>query len=227
MNLAIIQARVGSSRLPGKVLADVCGRPLLWYVVERVKRAKLVDQVVVAVPDTAEDLAIHSLCAAWNVPCVSGPEQDVLARFKLIADLWQPTPDLIVRITADCPLIDSEVIDATIEQLRDGAMWASNIVPRAWPDGLDVEVFMRETLRWLDEQTTNPADREHVTPLLYRHGGEYGGGQLRCPVALGDLRWTVDTKEDLDWVRQVYARMPWDAGWSRILFSGIEHRRVV
>jgi spore coat polysaccharide biosynthesis protein SpsF len=227
MNLAIVQARVGSSRLPGKVLADVCGKPLLWYVVERVKLAKHVDQVVVAVPDTAEDLAIQSLCATWNIPCVSGPEHDVLARFKLIADLWQPAPDRIVRITADCPLIDPDVIDATIEQLRNGDTWASNIVPRTWPDGLDVEVVTRLGLHCLDQLTTDASDREHVTPALYHPKQLFGiGGELRCPVALGDLRWTVDTQADLDWVRQVYARVPWDAGWSRILFSGIEHRRA-
>lgn len=226
MNLAIIQARVGSQRLPGKTLADVCGHPLLWYVVQRTKLARLVDQVVVATPDTAEDMAIHAACDEWGVTCVAGPGPDVLKRLALIAELWQP--DLIVRITADCPLIDPDVIDATIEQLRDKATWASNIQPRTWPDGLDVEVVTRLGLQLLDRLTDDPRDREHVTPLLYQPKQLFGiGGTLQSPVHLGDLRWTVDTQADLDWVRQVYQRVPWNAGWSRILFSGVPPRKAV
>lgn len=220
MVLAIVQARVGSTRLPGKVLADVCGKPLLWYVVHRTQRAKHVDQVVVAIPDTVEDLAIAQRCAAWNIPCVAGAEHDVLNRFITIAERWQPQPNVIVRITADCPLIDPDVIDETIAQLRNGHQWASNIVPRTWPDGLDVEVFTRQTLLRLDITTMNDADREHVTPDLYRFRAYGEGGQLRCPVSLGDLRWTVDTEEDLRWLRQVVARLPrWDARWLQILFG--------
>jgi spore coat polysaccharide biosynthesis protein SpsF len=225
---------MSSARLPGKVLADVCGKPLLWYVVERVKRAKLVDQVVVAIPlarlgDPDPDLAIASMCASWGVDCYAhGGQADVLSRFIGVINALPETPDLIVRITADCPLIDPEVIDATIEQLHDGGTWASNIVPRTWPDGLDVEVLTRRGLECLDTFTVVAAEREHVTPALYREVEIFGqGGALACPVPLGDLRWTVDTAEDLDWVRQVYARVPWDAGWSRILFCGVEHRRNV
>jgi len=226
MNLAIVQARIGSSRLPGKVLADVCGKPLLWYVVQRTMRATHVDQVVVATPETREDLVIHAACAAWNVPCVAGPEHDVLKRFAMIAEAWRPRPDLVVRITADCPLIDPDVIDATIEQVRNSAQWASNIHPeRTWPDGLDVEVLTLPMLIALDAATTG-ADREHVTPDLYRPNAYPAGGSLVCPVNLGDLRWTVDTQADLDWVRQVYRRLPWRARWQQILFSGIEQRRV-
>lgn len=229
MNLAIVQARVGSHRLPGKVLADIWGKPMLWYVVHRTLRARLVDQVVVATPDTQEDLAIHALCAGWNVPCVAGSEHDVLTRYAMIAALWDPTPDLIVRITADCPLIDPDVIDATIEQLRDGQAWASNIVPRTWADGLDVEVLTAHCLRSLDAFTVLAGERAHVTPALYRAREIFGaGGSLQSPTNLGDLRWTVDTAADLDWVRQVYQRLPWRARWQDVLFSagGLGLRRV-
>lgn len=229
MNLAIVQARLGSSRLPGKVLADVAGKPMLWYVVHRTMRARFVDQVVVATPDTIDDLAIHAMCAGWNVPCVAGAEHDVLHRYLTVAELWQPRPDLIIRITADCPLIDPDVIDATIEQLRDGKIWASNIVPRTWPDGLDVEVMTAGCLRALGQFSAVAAERVHVTPALYRERDIFGeGGQLQAPIGIGDLRWTVDTQADLDWVRQVYARLPWRARWQDVLFSagGLGVRRA-
>jgi spore coat polysaccharide biosynthesis protein SpsF (cytidylyltransferase family) len=221
--VAIIQARVGSTRLPGKVLADVAGVSVLSYVVNRTRMAKRVDDVIVACPASVEDGAIVSACAKnGTVPVLCGPEHDVLSRYDGAATIMYA--DRVVRITADCPLIDPDVIDATIDAC-DGKPWASNVHPdRTWPDGLDVEVFTVKTLRRLDELTTDPRDREHVTPLLYR-GAAGEGGSLRCPVALGDLRWTVDTQQDLDWVRQVYSRLPWNASWQQVLFSGIEHRR--
>jgi spore coat polysaccharide biosynthesis protein SpsF len=218
--LAIIQARVGSRRLPGKVLAEVAGRPLLWYVVRRAQLALRVDQVVVAIPDTTEDLAIADLCAAWDVPCVTGPEHDVLARYQLILERWQPRPDLVVRITADCPLIDPDVIDATIGALEPDKIWASNVRRRTWPDGLDVEVLRPTTLRWLADFAREPGDREHVTPRLYREVSCWNAGSFyEAPLNMGHLRWTVDVQVDLDWVRQVYTALPWDARWAAVLLQ--------
>lgn len=229
--VAIVQARMGSSRLPGKVLAPIGDHPLLSYVVRRVQLAKLVDRVIVATPATKADAQIHNWCLLSAVDVLAGAERDVLGRYLAVAE--HARADRIVRITADCPLIDPDVIDATIEACE-GKPWASNIHPaRTWPDGLDVEVMTIETLRALDVYTSDLSDREHVTPLLYR-GGEYHkkvilpavGGSLAAPVPLGDLQWTVDTQEDLDWVCQVYSRLPWHASWQQVLFSGIEHRRA-
>lgn len=227
--LAIVQARVGSSRLPGKVLAEVAGRPMLWYPIRRTQLAKRVDQVVVAIPDTLEDLDIAQLCAAWDVHCIAGPEHDVLARYLAIAQAWQPTPDIIVRITADCPLIDPGVIDAVLtlfdRQETASVVYASNIFPeRTFPDGLDVEAFPLSTLELLSELATDPADREHVTAYLHRHPKQFLGPErairsARLPARLGDLRWTVDTAEDLAFVRMVFEdwRCPWDATMHQLL----------
>lgn len=220
--IAVVQARMGSTRLPGKVMADLAGGRLLWYVVHRVWLAKRIDHVVVAVPDTPADREIFDWCLDSGIAATFGAERDVLQRYVDV--VGARFANRVVRITADCPLIDPDVIDATIEACE-GKPWASNVHPdRTWPDGLDVEVFTVETLQWLNYLTTDPSDREHVTPLLYR-GALGPGGSLRCPVALGDYRWTVDTQADLDWVRQVYGRLPWNASWQQILFSGIPHRR--
>jgi spore coat polysaccharide biosynthesis protein SpsF (cytidylyltransferase family) len=230
--LAVIQARMGSARLPGKVLAEVNGRPMLWYVVRRAQLAKRVDQVVVAIPDdTVEDLEIARLCAAWNVPCVSGPGDDVLARYLMVAQAWQPKPDIIVRITADCPLIDPQAIDGVLSLFAkngDQVVYASNVLPqRTFPDGLDVEAFPVATLEQLSELATDPADREHVTSYLHRFPKQFlGNGRsirtARLPVDLGDLRWTVDTAEDLAFVRMLYEDFgcPWDASLRQILDIG-------
>jgi spore coat polysaccharide biosynthesis protein SpsF (cytidylyltransferase family) len=224
--LAIIQARVGSSRLPGKVLAAVNNRPLLWYVVRRTQLAKRVDQVVVAVPDTVEDREIAKHCAAWDVPCIAGPEHDVLSRYALIADSWEPKPDVIVRITADCPLIDPQVIDSVVSLFdQPGCVYASNILPvRTFPDGLDVEAFPLITLAWLDKFAL-AAEREHVTAALHARTrlllSVLGGSirTLKLNTSIADARWTVDTAEDLEFVRGVfeYFRCPWDASMAEII----------
>jgi spore coat polysaccharide biosynthesis protein SpsF len=227
--LAIIQARLRSSRLPNKVLAEINNRPLLWYVVRRTQLAALVDDVVVAIPE--QDLEIAQWCAKWNVPCVTGPEEDVLERFRLVADLWQPAPTHIARITADCPLIDPEVIDAvlTLFRSRDAAnvVYASNIFPeRTFPDGLDVEAFPIETLNLLAQMAIEDRHREHVTSFLHEHAqffvGTITGGAIRSArlrINLADARWTVDDAEDLEFVRAVYGyfECPWDASMDDII----------
>jgi spore coat polysaccharide biosynthesis protein SpsF len=220
--IAIIQARMNSHRLPGKVLADVCGKPLLWYVIQRTKLARSIDDVIVATPNTPDNAPIHGACAQWKVPSygpVACEEADVLTRYaRLVEELHA---DRIVRITADCPLIDPDIIDATIGQLHGERFWASNIVPRTWPDGLDVEVLTATALAWMDRNAIDAAHREHVTSLMYADHRPLGtGGAIQCPVPLGDLRWTVDTSDDLDWVRHIYTRVPWQATWSKVLFLG-------
>ncbi len=227
--IAIVQARVGSTRLPGKVLADVAGQPLLWYVVQRTRRARLVDQVVVATPGLEEDRPIVDLCRAWGISWawVDVDAQDVLSRYARTARFLASAGDLVVRITADCPLIDPDVIDATIARVRHGHSWASNVSPRTWPDGLDVEVMTYERLMALDAMTTDLAQREHVTPQLYAPEHLHGdGGVLTCPLNLADMRWTIDTEEDLAWLRQLLTRVSWDTGWAQLLFAPGADRRA-
>ena len=206
MNIvAVIQARMTSTRLPGKVLADLEGAPMIARVVERVRRSRLLSGVVVACTDRADDDPIAAWCAGAGVTVFRGSETDVLARFVGAAN--RVGADVIVRITADCPLIDAEVLDRVVEELIEhpGTDYASNVVERSYPRGLDVEAFTREALARMDRLGYSAASREHVTiPVRLERPGEFAVRHVRHPVDDSDLRWTVDTAEDLEWVRAVY-----------------------
>jgi glutamate-1-semialdehyde 2,1-aminomutase/spore coat polysaccharide biosynthesis protein SpsF len=204
--VAIIQARMSSSRLPGKVLADIAGRPMLQRVVERVRRARLVDEVVVATSTSPADDAVAALCAAWAIPCSRGDERNVLDRYRRAADA--SGADVVVRITADCPLIDPRVIDRVVRLFHGEQVdYASNTLRCTYPDGLDVEVFTRAALERAHREATRPSEREHVTPYLRL------SGQFSTLNVVGDeypdaheQRWTVDEPADLEFVRQVYGQ---------------------
>ena len=140
MIVAIVQARMGSTRLPGKSLADVCGHPMLWHVVNRVRGAKLVEKVVVATSSAMADDAIAAVCDHERIPCFRGDEHDVLDRFYKAAKFYGG--DVLVRITADCPLIDPAVIDKVVARFQEGDYdYVSNAIRYTYPDGLDTEVF--------------------------------------------------------------------------------------
>jgi spore coat polysaccharide biosynthesis protein SpsF len=206
--LAILQARTGSQRLPGKVLADVLGRPMLARQIERVRRAKRLGALVVATSDEPSDDAIAALCAALGVRCFRGPLGDVLARFAGAAHAFTEPPAHVVRLTGDCPLTDPELIDAVVElHLASGVDYTSNALERRYPDGLDVEAMRIEALHAAQRDATSPAHREHVTPYLYLHPERFRLASLRCERALGELRWTVDEAADLRFVRRVYAAL--------------------
>jgi spore coat polysaccharide biosynthesis protein SpsF len=217
--VAIIQARMGSTRLPGKVLMDICGKPMLERVVERTKRAKLIDRVIVATTDEKQDNPIASLCKKNKYPVYRGEHLDVLTRYYMAAAFVQA--DTIVRITADCPLIDPNVIDRMVGLFyKHKVDYATNRLPEQWggwtyPVGLDVEIFSWEALERACHEANTPDEREHVTLyfyddmphkftnfaitprgfkiLLYKHMPPYK-----------HLRWTVDTAEDLKRVRGIY-----------------------
>ena len=222
--VVIIQARMASRRLPGKVLAEIEGKPMLWYVIQRVKAAMRIDDVMVATPDTVEDVAIHQACFEWHVPCwsIGCHPNDVLTRYKHVALMAERGADIIVRITADCPLIDPYVIDRTVEHLLQSRLhFATNVSPRSFPDGLDVEAMTWQGLLELDARSDG-WDREHVTPLIYRPGAMVPIARVRHPEDLSALRWTVDTEEDLAFVREVYRRFAprWDFFWWEVLNLG-------
>jgi glutamate-1-semialdehyde 2,1-aminomutase/spore coat polysaccharide biosynthesis protein SpsF len=202
--VAIIQARMSSSRLPGKVLAEVGGRPMLARVVERVSRAGEVDLVVVATSTSPADDAVAQFCRDHGVECFRGDEQDVLDRFYQTAKAHHART--IVRITADCPLIDPRIIDRVVRTLQqENADYASNTDPPTFPDGLDVEAFTFAALEKAWREARKAVEREHVTPYL-RQSEQF----RRCNVAhstdLSRHRWTVDEPADLEFVRRVYRR---------------------
>jgi spore coat polysaccharide biosynthesis protein SpsF (cytidylyltransferase family) len=214
--LVVVQARMGSTRLPGKVLADVAGRPLLAFLLERL--AALPWDRVVATSDLRRDNAVADAATAAGVAVVRGPEQDVLARFDQAMEAYGP--DLVVRVTADCPLSDPTLITAAVAQQKaTGADYVSNSVVRTFPDGLDVEVVRAPVLRQAVVEATDPFDREHVTPFVYRHPERFSHEVLRNDVDLSAERWTVDTADDLEFVRSVVARLgnTTSFGWRDVL----------
>lgn len=204
MNLALIQARMGSSRFPGKVLEDLAGRPMLWHVVNRVRMARSLGKVVVATTDAAADDAIAQFCEREGISCFRGSEADVLDRFYRAAKA--NAADVVVRVTADCPLIDPSVIDKVVARFdRGDCDYASNIVRYTYPDGLDTEVFSFPALEQAWREAAKPSEREHVTPYLRTEKFRIASVESEIPVSPDRYRWTVDHPQDLEFVRKVYA----------------------
>lgn len=202
--VAILQARMSSTRLPGKVLSDLAGAPMILRQVERVRRAKGIDRLVVATSTDPSDDPLAELLEAAGVDVHRGPLDDVLDRFIAALDAFPA--EHVVRLTGDCPLIDPEIIDATIKlHLASGADYTiSRVDPVGFPKGQDVEVVTAEALRRADELAATPEEHEHVTWGIARHPERYRAARLTAPVDEGTVRWTVDRPDDLDFVRAVF-----------------------
>lgn len=205
MKVVIIdQARMSSTRLPGKVLKTVNGKSLLEYQIERLKRVKSADEVVIATTTNPADRSIVELCERLNVPCVCGPEEDVLARYDEAARFCQA--DLVVRITSDCPLIDPQVVDRVIKFFldhNDHYDYVSNCLEESFPRGMDTEVFPVSILNEAFQEAITPADREHVTPFIYTHPQRYRLGNVSYTRDESHNRLTVDTPEDFELIAKI------------------------
>ncbi|MBD1872963.1 glycosyltransferase family protein [Nodosilinea sp. FACHB-131] len=200
----IVQARMTSTRLPGKVLKPVLGKPLLTYQIERLKRVKAADSIVIATTENSADDPIVELCQALAVDYFRGSEQDVLSRYYRAAQTAQA--DVVVRVTSDCPLIDPEVIDEVIQVYiaqRDRYDYVSNSLRRSYPRGLDTEVFSAQALEQAHREAIAQPDREHVTPFIYNHPNRYAIGQVTTAQDLSRHRWTVDTPEDFELIKRM------------------------
>lgn len=204
--VAIIQARMGSTRLPGKVLEPIGGRPMLAHVVERAMRIRGVDGAIVAIPDLAEDDVLAAAATELGTPVVRGPADDVLARYVMALDAAGPATDAIVRITADCPLLSPSVSGRVVAALAD-ADYASNTLDRTYPRGLDTEAIRADILRLAAHEARSAAEREHVTPFIWRRPERFRLGSVRDGVDRSHLRWTVDVPEDLEAVRAIHAEL--------------------
>ena len=204
--VAVIQARTGSTRLPGKVLMDIAGEPMLARVVTRAARAETLDEVVIATTTLGSDDRVATLCAERGWPCFRGSEDDVLDRYYQAARLHHARH--VVRITSDCPLIDPGVVDRVVGEFLDrqpGVDYACNFLPqRTFPRGLDTEVMNFRALEKAWREDDNPAHREHVTQYILRHPDRFRVHGVVNPADLSRHRWTVDTIEDLTLVRQIY-----------------------
>jgi len=206
--VCIVQARMTSTRLPGKVLLPLGGRPVLAHVIARARLARRVDEVVVAAPDSPSSAPLERACADLGIRYVSGPEHDVLERYRLASEIT--SADVVVRVTSDCPLIEPVFIDACLTELLASATTATpydyfcNVEPRRLPRGLDVETFTAEALRQAASDATSAADREHVTAYL-RTSGRFRKGGLLLNQDFAHLRWTLDTPEDLAMFERLFA----------------------
>lgn len=204
--VAIIQARTGSTRLPGKVLLDIAGKPMLFRDIERIRRSKKIDQIVIATTVKPSDDGIVALCRQYGCDYFRGSENDVLDRYYQAARQFDA--EAVVRITSDCPLIEPSIVDKVIDKfllLSPDADYVSNIFPlRTYPRGLDTEVMSFSTLERCWNEEKNPAYREHVTPYIHHNPEKFRIEEVNNDDDLSSMRWTVDTHEDMAFVRRVY-----------------------
>ena len=206
--VAIIQARMGSSRMPGKIFSDLSGRPVLAWVLDAAHATLGVDALWIATSVEPADDEVAIWCQSNGIPVHRGSEHDVLGRY--IGAIDASGAEVVVRITADCPFLDPAVIAQTI-RLRavTCADYVSNIDPPTWPDGLDCEVIKSTALRVAAQEATRAAQREHVTPFIRNNRARFSSETLIAPLpGLAKERWTLDTPSDLEFLRAVASRLP-------------------
>jgi spore coat polysaccharide biosynthesis protein SpsF len=202
---AIIEARMTSTRLPGKILLPVMDRPLLELLIERLRRASTLDTIVVATTVNQTDDVVEDLARSLGVACFRGSEEDVLGR--VLGAAGSVSAATIVEVTGDCPLIDPAIVDRVVDALRNsGSDYASNILQRTYPRGLDVQAFPTRVLKRVAELTDDPVDHEHVSLYIYEHPETFSltSVESHLPSRFADLRLTVDTPDDLEVVRRIF-----------------------
>jgi len=210
----IIQARMGSTRLPGKVLKDIVGKPMLWHLINRLKLSKEINEIILAIPDTKENNVLEKFAKENKVKYFKGSEQDVLSRYFKAAKKFKCA--IIVRITSDCPLIDPEIVDLVIKKHFDsGADFAANFlegektksIERTFPKGTEVEVFNFATLEKAYKQAKKQYQKEHVDPYIFEHPEIFKIATVKNTENISHFRWTVDERKDLELVREIYKKL--------------------
>ena len=201
--LAILQARTSSTRLPGKVLMPLMGRPMLVRQIERLKHAQTIAKLIVATSRRPEDDAIAAVCGEIGIDCFRGRLNDVLDRYYQAALQYEARH--VMRLTGDCPLIDPAIVDAVARlYFTSGCDYVSNCRPPTLPDGLDTEVFSFEALYTAWQESTDPFEREHVVPFIIRHPERFSKANFRFARDYSYMRWTVDEADDFEFVQGVY-----------------------
>ncbi|MCG3204419.1 MAG: 3-deoxy-manno-octulosonate cytidylyltransferase [Elusimicrobia bacterium] len=210
---AFVQARLGSTRLPGKILMDIEGQPLIWHVLERVRAASSIDDIVVATTSNHSDAPLVAYLNQIGVLVTQGSENDVLDRFYQAA--LKHRTDIVVRITPDDPFKDPAVIDQAVALLKSGQPhldYVSNCsydgsIKSTFPEGIDIEVMTFNCLERLWKNAKRSSEREHVTPYLFNHGSEFKKQGFYHPVDLSKHRWTIDYENDMAFTREIYRRL--------------------
>lgn len=203
-SVAIIQARCGSTRYPNKIFADICGKPLIWHVINRLKFAETVDKIVLATTVNPLDNKLCTWAIENNILIYRGSENDVLNRFYETAREYDA--DTIIRITADDPFKEPIIIDQAVRMLQETkADFVCNNYPPTYPEGLDVEVFTRAALEIAELQSKSAFEREHVTQYFYHHSSDFKMLNIPYQKYLSYLRWTIDTEKDFLMVKKIYS----------------------
>lgn len=204
--VAIVQARMGSARLPGKVLLYIEDKPMLYHVVYRLKHSKLINRIVIATSTNNKDNAIEKFCKEHVLDFYRGDEKDVLDRYYYASMIFDA--DIVVRVTADCPLVDPNIVDLVIRvHMCGGFDLTTNIIKRTFPRGLDTEVFNLSALEVVYKKAYKSYHREHVTSYFYENPKIFNLYNVENNSDLSYLRWTVDEKRDLLFVREIYKRL--------------------
>ncbi|MBI1938241.1 MAG: glycosyltransferase family protein [Ignavibacteriales bacterium] len=204
---AIVQARIGSTRLPGKIFKDLCGMPVLWHVVNRLSHSKFLDKIIVATTTLPEDDIIEKFCTENNILFSRGSSEDVLSRYYEAAKKFEAK--IIIRITSDCPVIDPQILDKMIEEFittskAEKLDYMSNSVQRTFPRGFDAEIFTFAVLEKIFNEAVQTYEREHVTPYIYQHPEIFRIKNFAGEKDYSFHRWTVDTPEDYELIKKIY-----------------------
>jgi len=217
MIVAIVQARMGSTRLPGKVLKPIMGKPMLWHLVQRLKRTTYVDKVVIATSEEKNNDVIRDFCTQYSIDCFSGSEDDVLDRFYKAAK--QYNADIVIRITADCPLLDPDLIGGMLKEFISSNKYDYYCVAcgasasteefngHRYPDGLDAEIFKFSVLEIAWKEAKDQLEREHVTPFIWRRSERFNLGKKRSQKDYSLMRWTVDNQADFEIIEEIYKNL--------------------
>ncbi len=206
--VCIMQARVGSTRLPGKVLKKICGKTVLEHDIERLRRVKNIDEIVIATTVAERDINIVKEAERLGVKYFRGSEEDVLSRYYLAAK--ESNAEIVVRVTSDCPLLDSFVTENIIQLYLDNIDcydYVSNTIDRTYPRGLDAEVFSFKSLAIAYKQATSKRDREHVTPYIWDNPTLFKHYQYKNNIDYSSYRWTLDTIEDFKLIKLIYNKL--------------------
>ena len=202
-NLAVLQARMSSNRLPGKVLMEVNGKPMIYWQIQRILQSKEISKLVIATSDCPTDDALVKYLESINCDFVRGSLDDVLARFIKVENTYNP--DSTIRLTGDCPLVMPELIDSMLKKFYEvNVQYLSNIIELTYPDGLDIEIIKAGTLSKLSAMHLLSNEREHVTLGIINRMDEFSSFNFANLSDLGSYRWTVDTEDDLVFVRGVF-----------------------
>jgi len=204
--IVIIQVRMGSTRLPGKVLKKLNGITVLESLLNQLNYSKLLNDKIIATTSNSEDDVIVNFCKSKEIKCFRGSQDDVLDRYYNCAKKF--SINTIIRITSDCPLMDPQVIDDVIDfYLKNSYDYVNNFYKRTYPYGNDVEIFSIKVLEKVWEKATKPSEREHVTPYIYNNPGEFSLGWIENKENLSEFHWTIDRREDLIFVQNIFKKI--------------------